>query len=90
MRFGDIIAYVCAMTGWTWDYVADHITLPRLATLQRQWLKYPPAALVAGLNMIPASGAAPAAAAAPSSDLDELTSFAQLFGGTITHKKKAS
>ena len=29
-------------SGWTWDYVAWHIDLPRLATLNKYWDKSPP------------------------------------------------
>ena len=29
-------------TGWTWEYIADHVDLPRLAALQRYWARIPP------------------------------------------------
>ena len=28
---------VCCATGWTWDYVGEHMTLPRLFALQKRW-----------------------------------------------------
>lgn len=32
---------MCVSTGWTWDYVADHVTLPRLEALSRVWASRP-------------------------------------------------
>jgi hypothetical protein len=29
-------------TGWTWDYVGFNVDLPRLATLNAYWKKFPP------------------------------------------------
>jgi hypothetical protein len=29
-------------TGWTWDYVADSVDLPRLDALTKYWNKFPP------------------------------------------------
>ncbi|STZ77344.1 hypothetical protein [Bergeriella denitrificans] len=44
-----MIAHVCAATGWTWDYVAEHIDLPRLKHLGNYWKQHPPVhLLVAG------------------------------------------
>lgn len=40
--FGEVIAHVCASTGWTWDYVAEHVDLPRLEALTRYWEGHPP------------------------------------------------
>lgn len=37
-----MIAHVCAGTGWTWDYVADNIDLPRLKHLGDYWAQHPP------------------------------------------------
>ncbi len=41
-----IIAYVCHMTGWTWDYVESTLTVPRLRALQKEWLRHPPLPLM--------------------------------------------
>lgn len=30
------------MTGWTWDYVEDNITMPRLRALHEEWRRCPP------------------------------------------------
>ena len=37
-----MIAHVCASTGWTWDYVAENVDLPRLECLSRYWDRFPP------------------------------------------------
>lgn len=37
-----MIAHVCASTGWTWDYVTEHVDLPRLEALNRYWAGHPP------------------------------------------------
>lgn len=40
--FGEMVAHVCACTGWTWDYVLEHVDLPRLESLNAYWRDYPP------------------------------------------------
>lgn len=30
------------MTGWTWDYVENNITMPRLRALHEEWQRHPP------------------------------------------------
>lgn len=42
MSFGGLIAHVCASTGWTWDYVATNIDLPRVQHLGDYWQQHPP------------------------------------------------
>lgn len=37
-----MIAHVCACTGWTWDYVAENIDLPRINHLGAYWKQHPP------------------------------------------------
>jgi len=37
-----MIAHVCASTGWTWDYVADNLDLPRIGHLNDYWRGHPP------------------------------------------------
>ena len=37
-----MIAHVCASTGWTWDYVADNLDLPRIKHLNEYWREHPP------------------------------------------------
>lgn len=49
------------MTGWTWDYIDEYLTLPRLNALIDYWAQCPPmhitAALFAGIK--PAKRAQP-------------------------------
>jgi len=37
-----LICHVCQATGWNWDYVEDHLTMPRLRALKRHWATSPP------------------------------------------------
>lgn len=37
-----MIAHVCASTGWTWDYVAENLDLPRIGYLNDYWREHPP------------------------------------------------
>lgn len=46
-----MIAHVCASTGWTWDYVAEHIDLPRLEHLNGYWRQHPPMHILAAAYM---------------------------------------
>ena len=47
-------ASVAAATGWTWEYIGQCLTLPRLRALDEHWRKYPPVhitlALFAGVT----------------------------------------
>lgn len=59
----EVYAEVITATGWTWEYLDEFVTLPRLNAITRHWLKFPPvhitAALFAGIeNKAPASGGA--------------------------------
>ena len=40
--WGELYAHVIAVTGWTWDYVAENVDLPRLEALNRYWAQLPP------------------------------------------------
>lgn len=56
-----MIAHVCASTGWTWDYVTEHVDLVRLAALNAYWSGHPPVhAMVAAYFGIKPEDAAPA------------------------------
>ena len=37
-----VIAHTCHLTGWTWDYVEETLTVPRLKALHREWERHPP------------------------------------------------
>lgn len=58
-----------AATGWTWEYLDEFLTLPRLDALTKHWERYPPvhitAALFTGVAAA-ATGAAPESAASRS------------------------
>jgi len=60
-----VYAHVCAATGWTWEYVGECLTLPRLYALQDHWDRYPPVhisvALLAGIKPSTPAKAAKAA-----------------------------
>ena len=34
------------MTGWTWDYVENHMTVPRLKAMHEEWQRNPPLPLM--------------------------------------------
>jgi hypothetical protein len=60
-----LICHVCQATGWRWDYVEDHLTMPRLRALKRYWAQSPPPhlllALIARALLGPDRSAPPAA-----------------------------
>lgn len=35
-------AYLAIATGWTWEYIGEFMTLPRLFAMYAEWAKYPP------------------------------------------------
>ena len=37
-----IYAHLITVTGWTWDYIDDFVTLPRLYALNEYWIEHPP------------------------------------------------
>lgn len=52
-------------TGWTWEYIGQHMTLPRLAAFSKKWSEIPPladavAALAYGFGVLKKRSAAPA------------------------------
>lgn len=56
-----IYAHVCANTGWTWDYVRDHLDMPRLQAMYDNWRDQPPlrAMVAAYLGIKPQERAKP-------------------------------
>lgn len=44
-----MFAYVAAATGWTWEYIGECLTLPRLAALQKHWRVHPPVHIMVAL-----------------------------------------
>ena len=49
MDWPALFAYVAASTGWTWDYIGECLTLPRLYALQKHWSIYPPVHIMAAM-----------------------------------------
>lgn len=41
-EWGELYAHIAACTGWTWDYIAEHVDLSRLDALNRYWTQWPP------------------------------------------------
>lgn len=44
-------AYIAAATGWTWEYIGERLTLPRLYALYAHWRKFPPVAVSVALYL---------------------------------------
>ena len=61
-----MIAHLCATFGWTWDYVEQNITAPRLLALYGYMEKNPP------LHMMVAAYLGLSAEEKKTGDLDEL------------------
>jgi len=40
--WGELYSHIIACTGWTWEYIAENIDLPRLESMNRYWRKSPP------------------------------------------------
>lgn len=45
MNWQLLTAQLCTVMGWTWEYVEEHMTLPRLYALIETWKQQPPAAV---------------------------------------------
>jgi hypothetical protein len=55
-----------ACTGWTWEYIDNHMTIPRLSTMTRYWSQNPPVhVLVAEYMGYEAPAVTPAGNATP-------------------------
>jgi len=46
-----VYAFVAAATGWTWEYIGQCLTLPRLFAMHAIWRKFPPM-IVSGAAML--------------------------------------
>jgi hypothetical protein len=42
-------AYLIAATGWTWEYIGEWMTLPRVYALFDHWKQWPPMHITAAL-----------------------------------------
>ena len=64
MSWGELYALMCLETGWSWEYVDEEMTLPRLDGFVKLWKQTPPirtmlAALGSALGMEPNAGSTP-------------------------------
>jgi hypothetical protein len=49
LDWAELYSHLIACTGWTWEYIDDHMTIPRLSAMTRYWNQNPPVhVLVAG------------------------------------------
>jgi hypothetical protein len=37
-----VYAYLAAATGWTWEYIGEFLTLPRLRAMMQHYDRHPP------------------------------------------------
>ena len=42
LDWDELISHICAATNWTWDYVLEHVDIPRIEALNRYWENHPP------------------------------------------------
>ena len=42
MNWGEVFGLLVTVTGWTFDYIEESMTLPRLAELSAYWSDFPP------------------------------------------------
>jgi hypothetical protein len=80
----ELYARICAQTGWTWEYVGQYMTLPRLKALNKYWENNPPLhqqvqALFGGLGVDTTSTATPP----EEGGFDDLIANFQAAGGRI-------
>ena len=47
--WGALYALLITATGWTWDHIADTMTLPRMNALSTYWREFPPVHVSAAL-----------------------------------------
>jgi hypothetical protein len=71
--WGEVYAMIATHTGWPWEYIGEHVTLPRLQHLSKYWLINPPGGhLAAFLGLLRAGETAPAPEPERIGTLDEL------------------
>ena len=63
VNWDELRAHVVTHTGWPWEYVGEHMTLPRLTALNKYWEKNPPGGGLGALlglgSVVPASAPEP-------------------------------
>jgi hypothetical protein len=43
-------SHIIMATGWTWDYIDDFMTLPRLYAMHEYWKQWPPVHIIQALK----------------------------------------
>jgi hypothetical protein len=81
-------SHIIQATGWSWEYVRDHMTLPRLAEMNKYWASFPPVHISAGRIYHAITGTKPtplssAAEAEPVKDLNDFISDIMSQGGQV-------
>lgn len=62
INWGEIYAHLITVTGWTWEYIGEYMTFPRLNQLCEYWKNTPPLHIT-GHRIAYALGAVPSATA---------------------------
>ena len=77
-----MIAHVCASTGWTWDYVAENLDLPRIQCLNEYWREHPPVHILVAsyMGIKPSSGIV-------QSEADEAEAIGMLGGNELSKEE---
>jgi len=70
-------------TGWTLDYVGNHLDLPRLKTLNKYWKKFPPVHVLIASYVGYKEPAEETPASKDQNIMDFLTAFPQRKPGTL-------
>ena len=75
---------MATVTGWTWDYIEDSLTLPRYYALADYWQEHPPThLLVAAFMGYEATPKKPACGPDNPGSLADLISSFQAIGGIV-------
>jgi len=67
--WGHLYCHIIACTGWTWEYIDDHMTIPRLLLMNDYWQQSPP------LHTMVAAYFGIGKDKEPESDLSEISKF---------------
>jgi hypothetical protein len=75
------------ITGWTWEYVGKHMTIPRLNKMTEYWDRHPPVHLMVA-GFMGYEGEAPAQKVGPDNPgkLSDLVREFGALGGIVEHK----
>lgn len=77
-----VYARVITATGWTWEYLDDNVTIPRLTALTAHWRDTPPAhEALASILIALGVTRAPAAPAGIDTPADDSLAFFRDFAG---------